>query len=378
MKPEIGNYEYAARHQKAKVLMEKNNLSALLITEPTNLFYFTGASYFGEMSFPRPAVLIIPCKEKSILITHDFHLPIDWDGDIREYRKVGEMPIEIVKKAFEEIGCTTGQVGAELGREQRLGVSYQDFLRVQDALPAISFVDAADIFWQLRMVKSETEIAIITEACKIQDSIFKTTFEAVETGMTTREIKNLFQRVIIESDADFGWVIVCIGDYDPRQAAGSSQPDLRLKKSDLLWVDLGVVMHGYHTDYCRGMAAGGASSAQLEKWGKIHKILEAGVEATIPGIPSSDLYRVQVDAAEKLNIDMTFWPAQRFGHGSGLHTTEPPYISLDDDTILEPGMILHIEPGCIEKDGIYVLEEQVLVTESGSKVLSHAPWDLQA
>jgi Xaa-Pro aminopeptidase len=122
---------------------------------------------------------------------------------------------------------------------------------------------------------------------------------------------------------------------------------------------------------------GGASSAQLQKWGKIHKILKAGVEATMPGIPSSDLYRVQVDTAEKLDIDMTSWPAQRFGHGSGLHTTEPPYISRDDDTILEPGMILHIEPGCIEKDGIYVLEEQVLVTESGRKVLSHVPWELQ-
>ena len=158
----------------------------------------------------------------SLCVVHiDAH--IDWDGDIREYRKVGEMPIEIVKKAFEEIGCKMGRVGAELGREQRLGISYQDFIKVQDALPTISFVDAADIFWQLRMVKSEAEIAIITKACKMQDSIFKGTFEAVETGM-----------------------------------------------------------------------------------------------------------------------------------------------------------ILHIEPGCIEKDGIYVLEEQVLVTESGSKVLSHAPWNLQA
>jgi len=329
------------------------------------------------MSFPRPAVLIIPRKEQSILITHAFHLPIDWEGDIRKYPKVGQVPIEIVKKAFEEIGCKMGQVGAELGHEQRLGMSYLDFLRVQDALPAISFVDAADIFWQLRMVKTETEIAILTEACKIHDSIFKKTFEAVEAGMTTREIKNLFLRVITESDADFGWVIVCIGDFDPRQAAGSSQPDLRLKKSDLLWVDLGIVMHGYHTDYCRGMVAGGPSSEQLEKWGKIHKILKAGVEATMPGIASSDLYRVIVDTAEKLNIDMTSWPAQRFGHGSGLHTTEPPYISQDDDTILEAGMILHIEPGCIEKDGIYVLEEQILVTDSGSKVLSHAPWELQ-
>jgi Xaa-Pro aminopeptidase len=43
-----------------------------------------------------------------------------------------------------------------------------------------------------------------------------------------------------------------------------------------------------------------------------------------------------------------------------------------------PGMILHIEPGCIEKDGIYVLEEQVLVTDKGCKALSHAPWELQS
>ena len=51
MKPEIANYEYAARHQKARVLMEKNNLSALLITEPANLFYFTGPHISGRCHF---------------------------------------------------------------------------------------------------------------------------------------------------------------------------------------------------------------------------------------------------------------------------------------------------------------------------------------
>ncbi len=85
-----------------------------------------------------------------------------------------------------------------------------------------------------------------------------------------------------------------------------------------------------------------------------------------------------MNTAEKLGIDMGTWTARRFGHGSGLHTTEPPYISQDDHTILMLGMILHIEPGCIEKDGIYVLEEQVLVTDRGCKVLSHAPWELQS
>ncbi len=358
--------------------METKNLSALFITEPTNLFYFTGASFFGEMSFPRPAVLIIPRQRESILITHDFHLPIDWDGDVREYSKVGEVPVDMVKKAFGDTGCTTGNVGAELGREQRLGISYRDFLGMQNALPGISFVDATDIFWQLRMVKSEAEIEILTRACNIQDSIFKQAFEVVETGMTTREIEKLFQRVITESAAGLGWVIVCIGDFDPRQAAGSSQPDLRFKAKDLLWVDLGIVMYGYHTDYCRALVVGGQSQAQRNKWDKVRKVLEAGMDATKPGIPVSDLYWAQVNTAEKLDVDMETWTARRFGHGSGLHTTEPPYISPDDHTILMPGMILHIEPGCIEKDGIYVLEEQVLVTDRGCKVLSHAPWELQS
>jgi Xaa-Pro aminopeptidase len=102
----------------------------------------------------------------------------------------------------------------------------------------------------------------------------------------------------------------------------------------------------------------------------------AGVEAVKPGIPASAVYQVQVKKAQELGLDMETWRARRFGHGSGLHTTEPPYISGDDQTILKPGVILHIEPGCIQKDGIYVREEQVLVTETGCTVLSHAPWQL--
>ena len=108
--------------------------------------------------------------------------------------------------------------------------------------------------------------------------------------MTTREIKNLFYRFITDSDADFGWVIVCIGDFDPRQAAGD--------------------------------------------------------------------FTAKSQASKKRS------PVGRFGCCNAWL----PYGLL---------MILHIEPGCIDKDGIYVLEEQVLVTESGGKVLSHAPWELR-
>lgn len=365
-----------SRQNRAQYLMQAADLQALLITDPTNLFYFTGASYFGEMSYPRPAAFLIPRNNNAMLLTHDFHLAIPWKGDVRNYPKVGELPVDMLKEMFDEANCSAGRIGMELGREQRLGISYTDFLKVQDALPRAAFLDAGDLIWEIRMQKSDAEIAIIQQACAMQDDIFKKVFCAVKGGMTTREIDRLFRVTIAESDADSGWAVVCVGDFDDRQASGSTHPDKVLQQDDLLWVDLGIVLQGYHTDYCRGLVPGRLAKSREQLWNKIHEVIVAGMEAVKPGVPVSSVYKAQIKRAQELQLDMDTWKARRFGHGSGLHTTEPPYISSDDQTILKPGMILHIEPGCITKDGIYVHEEQVVVTETGCKVFSRAPWQL--
>jgi Xaa-Pro aminopeptidase len=376
MTAEISHTEYVSRQNKAQQIMKEMDLQALLITDATNLFYFTGAAYFGEMSYPRPAALLIPQKGEAMLLTHDFHLAVPWQGDVRTYPKVGELPVDMLQDMFFDAGCARGKIGAELGREQRLGISYSDYRKVQHDLPKASFVDAADMIWDIRMQKSDTEIAIIQEACRIHDDIFIKVFGAVKTGMTTREIERLFRVKIAESEADSGWTVVCVGDFNEGQASGPTHPDKVLKADDLLWVDLGIVLRGYHTDYCRGLVVGALSEAREDLWNKVQQVLLAGIESVKAGIPVSAVYQAQVNKAQELGLDMETWRARRFGHGSGLHTTEPPYISGDDQTILKPGVILHIEPGCIQKDGIYVREEQVLVTETGCRVLSHAPWQL--
>jgi len=376
MATEISHEEYIARQNKAQKLMHAMDLQALLITDATNLFYFTGAAYFGEMSYPRPAALLIPREAEAALLTHDFHLAVPWRGDVREYPIVGALPVDMLRDMFMDAACEKGRIGMELGCEQRLGISYFDYLKIQQALPQATFVDAAELIWEIRMQKSAAEIAVIQKACKIQDAIFAEVFGAVKAGMTTREIERLFRVTIAQSEADSGWTVVCVGDFAESQAAGPTHPAKILDADDLLWVDLGIVLHGYHTDYCRGRVPGGLSAARQELWNKVQQVLLAGIETAKAGIPVSAVYQAQVGKAHELDLDMQTWKARRFGHGSGLHTTEPPYISGDDQTILKPGMILHIEPGCIQKDGVYVREEQVLVTDTGCKVLSHAPWQL--
>jgi Xaa-Pro aminopeptidase len=323
----ISHQEYVSLQNKAQYLIKEEGLQAFLITDPTNLFYFAGASYFGEMSYPRPAALLIPQEGGAILLTHDFHLAIPWKGDVREYPKVGELPIDMLKNIFSEAGCADGKIGMELGREQRLGISYSDYLKVQEALPKASFIDAANMIWEIRMQKSETEIAIIQKACKMQDDIFKKAFGAVKAGMTTREIEQLFRLAIAESEADSGWTVVCVGNFDESQASGPTHPDKTLAADDLLWVDLGIVLRGYHTDYCRSLVRGAPSEARQALWSNVQEVILAGIEAVKPGIPISAVYQAQVEKAEGAGIDMKTWRARRFGHGSGLHTTEPPYIT---------------------------------------------------
>ena len=83
-----------------------------------------------------------------------------------------------------------------------------------------------------------------------------------------------------------------------------------------------------------------------------------------------------MEAAEGLGLDMSTWTARRYGHGSGIHLTEPPYLAPDDETVLEPGTLIHVEPGCVGEDGIYVREEMMVITDDGCEALSQAPWEL--
>jgi len=287
MTAEISHEEYESRQNKARNLMTQGGLQALLITDPTNLNYFSGASYFGEMSYPRPAALLIPRDAEARLLTHAFHLAIPWQGDVREYQKVGELPVEILKDLMAQAACESGRIGMELGREQRLGMSYRDFVKVQDALPRAAFVDSADLIWQIRMQKSATEIAVIQRTCEIHDAIFKKVFGSVKAGMTTYEIDRLFRVAIAESEADSGWTVVCVGDFDESQASGSTHPAKVLEAEDLLWVDLGVVLQGYHSDYCRGLVLGALTEAREKLWNQVQEVLVAGMETVEPGVPVS-------------------------------------------------------------------------------------------
>ena len=104
-----------------------------------------------------------------------------------------------------------------------------------------------------------------------------------------------------------------------------------------------------------------------------------GVEQIRLGNTAGDIARTCNAALAGLSLPITSCIsdlAARVGHGLGLQPAELPHIAEDDETALEPGMILTVEPGVAPPYGIFHVEENVLVTASGYELLSMAPWEL--
>jgi Xaa-Pro aminopeptidase len=98
-----------------------------------------------------------------------------------------------------------------------------------------------------------------------------------------------------------------------------------------------------------------------------------------PGVRASEIARFCYGRLEELDFPITSSIARlavRIGHGVGLNLTEPPHIGVHDDTSLEPGMVITLEPGVATEWGTFHIEENVVVTEDGPEVLSDSPRDL--
>ena len=138
-----------------------------------------------------------------------------------------------------------------------------------------------------------------------------------------------------------------------------------LMQGDVLMLDTGAVWDGYFCDFDRNFAVGAASDAAQTGHERLIDAVNAGFEAAKPGAMMCDLFDAMsavVAGGSGANAD-----AGRMGHGLGMQLTEWPSIIPTDRTVIEPGMVLTLEPSVETVDGrIMVHEENIAITENGA------------
>lgn len=341
------------------------HVDALLVTNPRDVRYLTG--FVGEDSW-----VIIRRRSNVPLVISDFRF------EEQIAREAPHVSVRIRKGAMGEALANA----ANRWRVVRLGVQPGNMtLATRKALvkyiPARGLVAVDDGLLAQRAVKDEQEVRLIRRALKCQQQAFEQVVRGLRPGQTEQQIAARLEMHMRELGADGASfpTIVAVG-------ANASQPHAvpggtKVKQGSTLLFDWGARWGGYCSDLTRVVALGRMPS-------KIRQIYEIVLEAQLAAIdqiaPGQSVKAVDTVARKIIDrYGFGEWFGHGLGHGIGLDIHELPTLSNRGDGILVPGQVVTVEPGIyLPGIGGVRIEDDVLVTQNGRRVLSDLPKDLDS
>lgn len=366
--------EFLERLDKCRTLLRRDGMTGMVVSAEANINYYSGyRTHAPWTTFTRPMFLFIPREKKPLLYTQTFVTPEatlrSYGCDNRNFDSLLGPTAEDLAGIMEELGMHKGKVGFELGFEQRINFQPDTLLSLMQILKDAVFVDASPVIWEQRLIKSPKEIECHRLACRATGYAHDKTFENIEEGMSEREISVIAQKYMLEGGAEYpGFVIITSGEGNYERISAISS-ERRIKKGDMLWLDLGARYNGYWSDFCRAGYVGKPTDSQNRRQDDIYDITEEAASIMRPGVKISDVAYECGRALEKRGYQATY-DCGRMGHGMGLMSTEPPSVTVKDEGILKEGMIINLEPGILEKDGVFCIEENYVITSDGCERLS--------
>jgi len=373
--------EYPQRLERLRAFMGERGMGGVLLGTGANLAYFSGYPSPAR-SIARPFFLLLPLKGDPVFMSHSGHkaeaMRFSWIADVRDYSELSRVPLALIMEALRERGLEGKVLGMELGFEQSLDISYLELSRLKEALGGTWLVDASDILWRLRMIKSANEINCLRRACQIVSEGYRVVFSEAREGTPERAVYKVMKTHLEETSMGDLFLVITSGrgNYDLVTKPPEDRP---IQEGDMVWMDAGCTISGYWSDFSRAGVVGKPSPEQSHAQETVHGITWEAVRRVRPGVKASELARFCYNRLSRVGFPITSSIgalASRIGHGVGLSMTEPPHIGLHDDTTLAPGMVITLEPGVATEYGTFHIEENVVVTQDGCEVISNCSRDL--
>ncbi|HUS81549.1 MAG TPA: Xaa-Pro peptidase family protein [Armatimonadota bacterium] len=272
-------------------------------------------------------------------------------------------------------GNRLAQSGATRAGFEADMLTYAGWEKLAAGAGEVELVPTHGIVVRQRAVKDPSEVDLIRRAVAVADAAFDTLASKLQPGMVEREAALQLDLAMVMAGAEkpaFETILAA----GPNGAKPHARPGTReLAEGDLVVVDWGATVDGYCSDCTRTVIIGEPDQRQREVWRAVREAQLAALEAAGPGVPCRD-----VDAAARNLLDdrgLAELFGHGVGHGVGLQVHEQPRLSASSDDVLEPGMVVTIEPAVyVEGWGGVRLEELILIAEEGIEVLTRAPYAL--
>lgn len=348
----------AGRRARLVERLVERELDGLLVSTLVNVRYLTG--FTGSN-----AALLVPSEGDPVLLT---------DGRYQHQGRLEAPDVDLVV-ARDLLTAAGGRMAGGRWAVETHTLSVDDHAQLVDVAPSASLAAAARVVESLREVKDEPEIAALRRACAISSEALEGLLAGSLRGRTERDVARDLENRMLDLGAEaiaFDTILAS----GPNTAVPHHHPtDRVLAQGDLLKIDFGARVDGYHADCTRTVVLGPADAWQREVHAAVCASQAAGVDALRDGaaVASSDAAaRAVLDDAGWLE-----WFTTGLGHGVGLEIHEDPFIGGRHTGRLTCRTVLTMEPGIyVPGRGGVRIEDTVLVTTGAPEVLTTTTKDL--
>jgi Xaa-Pro aminopeptidase len=348
-----------SRIHRLRFSLSQHRADALLVTHLPNIRYLCG---FSGSS----AILLVESSRATLFTDSRYTL------QARE--EVDDAAVSIVRHGLLR---GVGEALKRLRGRMRLGFSPAQLTVAQkDALRSFA---GARVRWvplpgeveTLRAIKDAGELALMREAAILISDIWTAALRHVRPGVSELAVAAELERAMKLRGAS-GPSFETIVASGSRSAWPHAQPTPKLlKKNELVVLDQGAILRGYCSDMTRTVFLGRPAGRVRSLYSAVLEAQQAAKAAIRPGAKASDLDSAARKVLRRLGCVRHF--THSTGHGLGMEVHEMPRLGAHEDTLLEQGMVITVEPGVyIEGLGGIRIEDEVVVTAQGAEDLTRA------
>jgi len=352
--------------------MSNKGFSGLVLATAQNIQYFAGVL---EPSVQTCGVVVFTQQAQPVLA-------VLWLDAEAAQEEVEGLSIEtytptthgkVIAEILERLGSTKGVIGMDDRALRVVGNS------VRRSLPDTELVNTSlAIEEEVRSVKSEEEIRYIQKACQIAEQGMRAAAESLKPGVTELEVAALAESQMIKLGSDRLKHATVVASGSRVRLIHAFATQKKIESGDIVAIDLGAVYRGYCSDLARTFVVGSPDEELKKGFDVLRSAQDALLQKLRPGVSIQELQAVPREAVEAAGHRLV----GHVGHNIGLQVEEHPFImgaaSPEQDSKIEKNMVVAFFQGSIRRErnlGIR-LEDTVVVTESGAKMLTTYPGEL--
>ena len=351
------------RIKRVMDVMTAAGVSQLVVSDTMVIYYLTGIKIWpGE----RLLALVIDRSSRHFAMINELfpagkklELEQVWYNDVQD-------GVAIMAEKMDD----TGVIGIDKNWPARF------LLRLQELKPNARFVNSSDIIDGVRRIKDAEEQRLMIESSAANDRVMAKFIPYLSQSYTELELDALLRKLYEEEDCE-GLSFPPIASFAKNAADPHHGPDnTRGKRGDCVVIDIGGLKSGYCSDMTRTVFLGKVSDRQREIYEIVKEANLRGIAAAKPGNRMCDVDLAARNYIEEKGFGKYF--THRTGHSIGLEDHEAGDVSSVNTDVIKPGQCFSVEPGIyIAEEGIGVrIEDLVLITENGSRVLNSYTKDL--